>query len=157
VGAPPEVRLLRLWARFAPVPGGRWLFSRLLGLVIPYSGTVRPRIERLAPGDARLVIRDRRGVRNHLRSVHAVALANAGELVSGLAMTAALPSSVRGIVTRLDTEYYKKARGTLVATSSARPPASVLEPVTHAVHGDIHDGEGDLVARTTVHWLLSPR
>jgi acyl-coenzyme A thioesterase PaaI-like protein len=148
---------VRLWKRLSPLPGGHWMFSRLLGSMVPYSGSIRPRIDHLAPGDARLTVRDRRRLRNHLSSIHAVALANAGELASGLAMTAALPPSIRGIVVRLDTEYFKKARGTLVATSSARPPDSVVEPITHAVQGEVHDAEGDLVARTTVHWRLSPR
>ncbi len=154
---PAETRLLDLWRRLSPLPGGRWLFSRLLGRIVPYSGTVRPQVRELEPGRSVVQMKDRRGVRQHLGSVHAVALCNVGELSSGLAMMAGLPPSVRGIVTKIEIEFLKKARGLLTATSEARAPDDVTGPIDHPVVADIHDEAGDLVARVTVHWRLAPR
>jgi acyl-coenzyme A thioesterase PaaI-like protein len=148
--------LLNRWDRLRRWPAGRWLFGRLIGFTVPYSGTIRARVEELRAGYARLTLRDRRGVRQHLGSIHAAALLNLGELTSGLAMTAALPSGVRGIVLRLGAEYLKKARGTLVAESTVTVP-EVREPVEFSVSADIRDADHVVVCRVTAIWKLESR
>ncbi len=151
----PIVRLQRLWRRLRRLPGGNWLFSRILGWVIPYSGSIGANVRILEPGYSRVHLRERRRVRNHLHSVHALALANLGEIASGLAMMDTLSSGVRGIPTRLTTEYFKKARGHLIAESRCTPPV-ITKDTDFEVHADIRDATGDVVARTTVNWRLGP-
>ncbi len=153
--AAPGARVLSLWRRLAPLPFGRALFMAAFGRVVPYSGALGARVETLEPGHAVATLRDRPGVRNHLRSVHAIALANLGELTSGLAMTSALPAGVRAIVTGLSVEYVKKARGTLTAESRVRVPA-VAGELDHDVRAEIRDAAGDLVAAVTARWRLGP-
>jgi len=152
----PVARMMAIWRRLEFLPGGKWLFSRLIGRFAPYSGSIGANIVELKPGYALLALRDRRRVRNHLRSVHAVALANLGELTSGLAVMSALPAGIRGIITGLSMEYLKKARGRLLAESRCTPPAiaNAEEDVTFDVITEIRDGENDVVARATVAWRL---
>jgi acyl-coenzyme A thioesterase PaaI-like protein len=147
-------RLLKLWRRLAPLPGGKWLFARSLGIAVPYTGSIGARIETLEPGHARISLRDRRAVRNHLDSIHAIALANLGELATGLAMLTAA-TSARGILVGMHIEYQKKARGRLVAECRVSPPA-VFEPIDVEVAAPIVDAAGDVVALFTATWRLAP-
>jgi acyl-coenzyme A thioesterase PaaI-like protein len=156
--AAPGDRLLRLWNRLHPLPGGRALFSWLLGRQVPYSGTLGARVEVLEPGHARVGLRVRRKVRNHLGSAHAVALTNLGELAGGLAALTGIPPGIRGIVLRLDTEYLAKARGHLMAEARWAPPEGDLlgedgkgETTVESV---IRDEAGTEVARVRALWRL---
>src|SRR5688500_2338183 len=92
----PGSALRSAWSRLSPLPGGRWLFGRLLSRMVPYTGTIRPRFLEIAPGVARVAMRDRRAVRNHLQSVHAIALANLAEVARRGAMDVALRDNVGG-------------------------------------------------------------
>ncbi|MBK6598492.1 MAG: DUF4442 domain-containing protein [Proteobacteria bacterium] len=151
----PGTKLLRLWRRLRSVPGGQWLFAQILGYYVPYSGSVGPRVRVLEPGHAEVEIPDRRSNRQHLGSVHAIALANAAELASGLAMLVGLPDGIRGIVVDLSIQYFKKARGTIRAVSTVVVP-TVTTGTDLTITADCLDSGRELVARATVRWRLAP-
>ena len=152
--APPSpARLRRDWERLSGRPGGARLFSTLFGLAIPYSGSIRPRILELAPGHARIAMDDRRRVRNHLASIHAIALSNLGEMTTGLALAFGLPSEARTILVRLTTDYLKKARGTITAVAEAPLFADASEREV-PVEAALTDAAGEVVARVTALWRV---
>lgn len=143
------------WERLSPLPGGKALFSRLFGVAIPYSGSVRPRIRVLAPGRAVIAMADRRAVRNHLASIHAIALANLAEMTTGLALGYGLPDGTRTILVRVECEFLRKARGTITAASDAPVFTDVVEKEVF-VESVLTDEAGEVVARGRAVWLLGP-
>jgi acyl-coenzyme A thioesterase PaaI-like protein len=100
-------------------------------------------------------IRERRALRNHLESVHAIALANLAEVASGLATLAGLPPRLRGIVTGLSVSYVKKARGHLTAECNSAVP-ELTEPADHEADVVVRDERGDVVVQARACWRLSP-
>ncbi len=152
-----DTNLLRMaWDRLSPLPGGNRVFSRLVGRMAPYTGTIRARVVQLEPGHSRVRMNDRPALRNHLRSVHAVALANLAELTGNVALAYSMPDDARFIVAGMSFDYVKKARGTIegrcdcpVPTDSRRTEYEV--PVT------LHDPTGEVVVKATLRTLVGPK
>lgn len=150
------IDLLRsLWSKLSSLPLGKRLFSLLIGLKIPYTGSISPRVVEIGHGYAKVLMRDRRRVRNHLHSIHALALANLGEFCGGLALHFAMPKGSRAILTNLSAEYVKKARGTIVARANI-----ASHPITNnsqvVVDTELFNDQDELVALVKTTWLLGP-
>lgn len=147
--------LRQYWNWASKLPGGKWLFSRFLGLMVPYTGTIGATVREMEPGYCVVTLQDHRKIRNHLRSVHAIALCNLGEMVTGLALLNSLPDKTRGILTNLAITYLKKARGVLTANCRCDIPADNRE-TEYLLTGEIRNSEGELVAEVIAHWLIGP-
>ena len=130
------------------------MFSLALGLIAPYSGTIGARVEDLRPGYARVSVRDRRKLRNHLRSIHAVALLNLGEIATGLAVLSTISTNRRGILVDIHADYLKKARGKLTAVAEFELPDPLLDNTSCEVEAHLKDQDGDTVTRVRATWLI---
>lgn len=148
--------LLHWWERAQKFPGGRFLLTKLICHTIPYTGSVRPQILDLEPGYAKVCIRDRRRLRNHLRSVHAIAQMNLAEFTTGLAMTSLLSNKSRAIITGLSMEYIKKARGTITAECTI-PEIDESGSQEHRIVSVVRDKQGEIVSRAEAIWLIGPQ
>ncbi len=145
------------WDKLKGIPGGNLVFSRLIGTAAPYTGTIAPRVTELRYGHAEACMDDRRLIRNHLRSIHAVALANLAEMTASLVMAYSMSDDARFIITGLDIEFEAKARGTIRAVAQTVVPE--IDGENRVVNVDVwlYDRKDVQVSRATVRALVGPK
>ena len=156
VNAPGRNVIRDAWDRISPFPGGKRAFSFLVGRTARYTGTIGAEVLELRRGFARVAMGDGPRVRNHLRSVHAVALVNLAELTGNLAVSYSLPDDARFIVAGLSIEYVKKARGVITAESSP-PEILSAERKEYPVLVTLKNAQGEVVATSTLRTLVGPK
>jgi hypothetical protein len=150
--------VLQLYKTLSRKPMGRWLFSRLVCFKAPYFGSIRPRMAVLEPNRAEATIRHRRGVTNHLGTVHAIALCNLAEFTGGLMTDASLPASMRWIPKGMTVEYLKKAMGTQRGVATPEfTPYEASEGYELPVHVVVTDPQGEAVFKARISMWVSPK
>lgn len=113
--------VLELYSKATRLPQGRRIFSTLFALKAPYFGTVRPRFTELRPNHAELVIRKRRKVQNHIRTVHVIAICNGLEAAMGALAEATVPSHKRWIPKGMEVDYTAKATSDITCIAETDP------------------------------------
>ena len=145
----------KMYQRCEKLPFGKRIFSYCVGRMARYTGSMGAQVQELRDGYARITLRDRPKVRNHLKSVHAIAMMNLGELTTGLAFLYGVSEGTRGIPTNLSIEYVKKARGLLTSECNCEIPKS-NETQNCDLVAVIKDQAGDVVARAKATWRIGP-
>lgn len=124
-----------------PVVGDR-LFSFAFSQAAPYFWTIRPRFTAIEPNRAELVIRKRRGVQNHIGTVHAIALCNGLEAAMGALAEATIPPNKRWIPKGMEISYTAKATSDITCIAETDPDQWTSDnPDLHVrVRGEREDG-----------------
>ncbi|MGB5268247.1 MAG: hotdog fold domain-containing protein [Polyangiales bacterium] len=157
LSADPRMNFIRdVWNRLERFPGGKRLYSRLVGQMAPYTSSISAAVEELGEGYSRVTLSDRRAVRNHLSCIHAVALANLVELTGNLALGYSLPNDARFIVAGMSLDYLKKARGTITGECRT-PPIDSSARQEHEVKVTLRDEGGEVVVEGTLRTLVGPK
>jgi len=123
-----------MWKLCRRTPFGDRVYSLFVGFVTPYTASLNFRVVELEEDRCRVKLFDRPWLRNPFGSIHAVALANLGEVTSGLLVYGQLQRRVegvirKGIVQKLSATYSSKARGTITASCT-----DVVLPTTEGQH-----------------------
>ena len=134
--------VMDLYTKVSKLPQGRRIFSLLFSQKAPYFATVRPRFVELRPNYAELVIRKRRGVQNHIGTVHVIAICNGLEAAMGALAEATVPADRRWIPKGMDVEYTAKATSdiTCIAETDAAQWTGDDPDVPVRVRGVREDG-----------------
>ncbi len=153
-------KVLETYNRLKGLPFGKGLFSLSFSVWAPYFLTIRPMVEDLGPGKAVVSLKQRWGVQNHIKTVHAIAVCNLVEMAMGLVAEASIPKHLRWIPMGMDVTYKKKATGKLTAFSDIDPetffaldtyPGMVKVPV------DVKNAAGDIVTDAEVRLWISEK
>ncbi|MGN6575513.1 MAG: hotdog fold domain-containing protein [Nocardioides sp.] len=113
--------VLDLYTKATRLPQGRRVFSLLFSQKAPYVATVRPRFVELRPNSAELTIRKRRGVQNHIGTVHVIAICNGLEAAMGALAEATVPAHKRWIPKGMDVDYTAKATSDITCIAETDP------------------------------------
>ena len=119
--------LLNTYQKLSDWPMGKKIFSLLVCMKAPYFGSISPVVTHLTRNDIRVEVRKRHKVLNHIKTVHAIAMANACELSAGLLMQVGLPGHLRWIPKSMTINYLKKAETNVIAQASVADWTLVTE------------------------------
>lgn len=144
----------------------RWLANSLLPLLIPFNRPHGFRVEPLKDGGMSVLIPYWRVNRNHIRGIHACALATAAEMCSGLAVIERLdPKEYRMILRELRIQYRYQAKKRITASApdlsqaieeQVLVPLRTADSVEYTSTVELHDSDGNHVATGTATWQVKP-
>ena len=152
----PGALLRQAWDRLHRIPGGKVAFSKMIDRSARYTGTIGAVVEELGQGRAKIVMKDRPAVRNHLKCVHAIALANLVEVTGNVALAYSLPADARFIVAGMSIDYVKKARGTITGTCQS-PVIKSNHEQEYKVPVELWNDKKEIVVRATLRTLVGPK
>jgi acyl-coenzyme A thioesterase PaaI-like protein len=148
--------LINVYGKLAPLPFGKRVFSLAYQTAAPYFLTIPALIEEIEPGLARARMRQTPWVRNHLGTVHAIALCNLAEYVMGAVAEATVPSTHRWIPRGMTVTYVARAQGTMHAIATLPLPSTLFEKQEGAVQIDVTDDAGATVFTAQIRiWITA--
>ena len=152
----PDRYPYRMYRRLTRWPLGHWLFTRMVCLQAPYFSSIRPLFRDLRPGSCTVFMRKRRRVKNHLGTIHALAMGNLCELAAGLVMESTLPADMRWIPRGMKIEYLRKAE-TDVTAKAILVEQAWGEAANVPVVVSVQDTRKQEVVRAEIAMYVSPR
>jgi acyl-coenzyme A thioesterase PaaI-like protein len=98
-----------------------WATSFALGKVVPLVGTASLRFDEISSQRVVVCIRNRKPVQNHIKGVHAAAMALLAETATGFCVGMNLPDDKLPLIKTLKVDYLKRAVGDMKAVAELRP------------------------------------
>ncbi|WP_137936913.1 DUF4442 domain-containing protein [Chitinivorax sp. B] len=116
-------QMTRLVGKLDGLPNGlkQGLQSFLLGNVVPFLGTAKLRFDEVSQERVVVSLRNRRRVQNHIKGVHAAAMALLAETATGFAVGMHLPDDKLPLIKSLKVDYLKRAQGDMKAVAALQP------------------------------------
>jgi acyl-coenzyme A thioesterase PaaI-like protein len=95
--------------------------SKILGKVVPYVGTTGLLYEEISSERVIVSIRNQHKVQNHIKNVHAAAMALLAETATGFVVGINLPDDKLPLIKSLKVDFYKRTKGDMRAVATLTP------------------------------------
>jgi hypothetical protein len=144
----------------------RWLLNAVLPWTIPFNRPHGFKVIPLPEGAMTVHVPYWRINHNHIRGIHACALATASEMCSGLSVLEQLdPKEFRLIMRSLHMVYHYQAKGPAVAACTTSQdaidrevaqPLATQDAVDYTSKVEVHDRSGRHLATGVIIWQVKP-
>lgn len=142
----------------------RSILSRILSIAVPFNSPHRLRIVEMDRGYSKVRLPFIRSNRNHVKSVHACALATLCEFTCGISVMTLLSSDEYRIVLKsLHMEYHYRGRSDIFCEYRLDPQGFIKEhgsllesgmPLIYETTAKVHDSEGNIICTGQATWQI---
>ena len=140
------------------------ILNKLMWAAIPFNKPHRFTIALIKDDEVRVTAKYRKKNLNHLRGIHACAIATIGEYASGVLLISNLdPAEYRLIMAKIEIDYVYQAKSSITAIASLteeQKQKNILEPLQNeeavftTMEVPIHDAQDNLIATVKVKWQI---
>lgn len=142
----------------------RWVLNVALDYTIPFNKKHRLRVLEMEPGYASVRLPFRKANFNHVKSLHACALATLCEYTTGLALVGAISESeYRILLKNINVTYHYQGKSDATGTfrlptdfiaNQIMKPLETSESVTHEFQIEVHDSLKNHICTGLVTWQI---
>ncbi|SFD20048.1 hotdog fold domain-containing protein [Pseudoalteromonas denitrificans] len=148
-------KLMSIYNKVTKLPFGNKIFSLIISFKAPFFGTISPKITKLKPHYCECLIKKKRAVHNHIKTVHVIAICNGLEMAMGVMAEASIPKHLRWIPKGMTLDYTAKAGTDIMCIAEVKPEqwqvGDMFVPVT------AYDTSGTIVVKGEIKLWISEK
>ncbi|RXZ42740.1 DUF4442 domain-containing protein [Crenobacter cavernae] len=158
-------RMSRLAARCNGLPTGlrSVVLTRLFSRLVPFLGTASLRFDQVTPQQVAVSVRNRRKVQNHIKGVHAAAMALLAETATGFVVGMNVPDDKLMLLKSMKVNYLKRSQGDMRAVATLN--AEQIDAFHRSDKGDVtvpvivtdQSGEAPIACEMVWAWVPKKR
>lgn len=155
--------MCRMVDKTASLPAGlrSWVITKMFGKFVPFLGTAGLHFEEVSRERMVVSIRNRKKVQNHIKGLHAAAMALLAETATGFVVGMNVPDDKLMLLKSMKVDYLKRAQGDMkaVATLSAAQVGrmAVEDKGDVLVEVLVTDESGESPIRCEMLWAWVPK
>jgi len=116
----PKNSMCRMVDKTASLPTGlrSWVITRMFGKFVPFLGTAGLVFEEVSRERMVVSVKNRKKVQNHIKGVHAAAMALLAETATGFVASMNVPDDKLMLLKSMKVNYVKRAQGDMRAVAT---------------------------------------